>query len=333
MRADSMHHNWLVVFGYYQLLWLVWTASTSLVLRMAERYPPAWPPQVKGTLAHAALCTSLAAAYSAWAAFLLIVLAPFAPFRIPGRSFFSVAASLFYTNSYANVMAYVAIVAVAHALASRQRLAERERDAARLSALLSQAQLEALRRQLEPHFLFNALNGISGLVRTGHNDRAVQMISGLSAFLRDLLRASDAQQTSLAEEMERLNQYVELQRMRFPDRLRFEIDVPGELRGLSVPALLLQPVVENAIEHGIGRRREPGAISIRAGRSLSVVTMTVYNDGPSLAPGWEETATGIGIRNTRARLKHLYGEAATLELRNRASGVEAVIQFPAPAPS
>jgi two-component system LytT family sensor kinase len=332
MRAENMHHNWLVVFGYYQLLWLMWTVSTPVVIRLGRRYPPAWPPDWTGMFWHAALCTMLAAIYAAWETALLRTMNPYAPFRSDITPFVPMATTLFYRNSYANLTTYAAIVAIAHALDSRDRLAQREQDAARLGALLSEAQLNALRKQIEPHFLFNAMNGIAGLVRAGYNDRAVAMLAGLSVLLRSLLHASEAQMSSLGEEMERMSQYMEIQQMRFADRLQFEMDIPEELWSIPVPALVLQPVLENAIEHGINKRAGRGAISIRASRITNVLTVVIHNEGPLLASNWE-TSSGIGVRNTRARLKHLYGTEAAFELQNCAngtSGVDAIFRIPAP---
>src|SRR5262249_15042223 len=152
-----------------------------------------------------------------------------------------------------SVMLYAGILAVGLILESRLRLARQEAETARLSEQLSRAQLDALRRQIEPHFLFNSLNSIAGLIRDKQNDAAVTTIVRLSDFLRRVLADSSRQLVSLAEEVEFSERYLEIQKVRFAERLDLRVDVPVELRSAQVPSLLLQPMVENAVKHGIAK--------------------------------------------------------------------------------
>ena len=168
-------------------------------------------------------------------------------------------------------------------------------ETARLNEQLSKAQLNALRRQIEPHFLFNTLNAIAGLVRENRNDAAVSMIAELSDFLRRVVKDSDRQQVPLAEELEFARKYLDIQKARFAERLQFTVDVPTELLPAQVPSLILQPMVENAVKHGIARSGcRVAAIRIAASRSNGTLTLRVYNDGPSLPPDWKRASRKLG---------------------------------------
>jgi LytS/YehU family sensor histidine kinase len=155
------------------------------------------------------------------------------------------------------------------------------------------------------------------------------MIAGLSDFLRRVVEDSDRQQVPLEEELEFAQKYLDIQRVRFADRLRVSVDVPKELLPAQVPSLILQPMVENAVKHGIAKRVQGGAIRIAALRSDGMVTLSVYNDGPGLPPGWEKTHSGIGISNVRTRLQSLYGSEFKLSLKNQdPDGVEVSVSVP-----
>jgi len=225
---------------------------------------------------------------------------------------------------------YAAILAVSHMLDSRERLARQQSETARLNEQLSKAQLNALRKQIEPHFLFNTLNAIAGLVREERNDAAVSMIVHLSDFLRRVVQDSSRHQVPLAEELEFAQKYLEIEKVRFGERLQVSVDVARELFSAQVPSLILQPMVENAVKHGIAKRVQGGAIRIAASRCNCMLTLSVYNDGPSLPEGFLEQAnSGIGISNVRTRLQSLYGGAFKLDMKNKTpSGVEVTISVP-----
>jgi len=227
-----------------------------------------------------------------------------------------------------SVVAYFAILGLGMLLATMLELRERERDAARLAAQLSEAQVQALRMQLQPHFLFNALNAVMALVRDQETGAAVQGLSNLSELLRTTLR-DQSPCLPLSQELAFIERYLELERLRLGHRLRVEVDVPDALRDVSVPTFVLQPLVENAIKHGISVRREGGTIVIRARRDGDVLTLAVSNDGPppvALAGGLE----GVGLRNTRERLARMYGAAASSSLAPRPSGDGAVATLTIP---
>ncbi|MBV9179678.1 MAG: histidine kinase, partial [Acidobacteria bacterium] len=193
---------------------------------------------------------------------------------------------------------------------------------------LSIARLDALRKQIEPHFLFNTLNAVSALVRAGRGDDAITMIAGLSDFLRHTLECSSRQQVPLAEELEFAEKYLSIEKVRFAERLQLDLAVPLELYQAQVPSLILQPIVENAVKHGIAKRAQGGTIRIAACLDRGQVTLTVSNDGPPLLP-IDLSGSGIGNLNVRTRLKNLYGEAFEFTMRNgTAGGVEVAISVP-----
>ena len=217
---------------------------------------------------------------------------------------------------------------------SEKHLVVQQTETAQLSEQLSKAQLNALRRQIEPHFLFNSLHAIAGLVREEKTDAAVSMIAELSDFLRRVVEDSDRQEVPLGEELEFTQKYLDIQKVRFAERLKFSLDVPAELLSAQVPSLILQPMVENAVKHGISKRAQGGAVRIAAFRSSGTLTVSVSNDGPSLPAGWETNQMGVGMLNVRTRLRNLYGDAFSLRLRNREpEGVEASISVPFVAPA
>jgi LytS/YehU family sensor histidine kinase len=189
--------------------------------------------------------------------------------------------------------------------------------------------LDSLRRQVEPHFLFNSLNAIAGLIREGRSETAVTTIAGLSDFLRRVLEDSNRQEVSLSEEIEYLQKYLEIQKVRFAERLAVKVQVPSELLESQVPSLILQPMVENAIKHGIAKRAQGGEIRVSAVRLNGMLKLTVYNDGPALAAHSKNGRSGIGISNTRTRLQSLYGNSFELSLQNHGGhGVEAAVSVP-----
>jgi LytS/YehU family sensor histidine kinase len=197
--------------------------------------------------------------------------------------------------------------------------------------LLAQAELANLKAQLHPHFLFNALNAVSAYVRTDP-DVAAQVIARLGTLLRHALQHADTQEVSLAEELGIVAAYLDIEQVRFGDRLQVRWRVDPELLGGAVPHLLLQPLVENAIRHGLSGRSAPGTIEIHAAREGDTLRLTVRDDGDGLSataaqrPG---NSTGVGIANVRQRLRQLYGPAQQFDLRSaHPRGVEVTVAMP-----
>ena len=208
----------------------------------------------------------------------------------------------------------------------RQEEAERlEKRAQSLEAQLTEARLEALRMQLNPHFLFNTLHAVSTLVDRDPGG-VRRMIARLSELLRHVLDEEAPQEVPLSEEIDFLEDYLEIQSIRFQGDLDTEIDVPPELRDAQVPNLILQPVVENAIKHGASQVRGVGRIEVRGRREGERLVLTVEDNGPGLPASQED---GLGLRNVRARLEGLYGEKQALRLASTPEeGTRAVLEVP-----
>jgi two-component system LytT family sensor kinase len=328
MRGEGMHHAWVRLFWTCVVGWIPWALATPLVEFLGRRFPPGRLRPLSMWLPHLVACPTIGLIFCSWASWLEILFNPYAYPSGPG-SFRHLLFDKFYSGFLSSLVLYGMILAVSYVLDSRERLAYQQTETARLSELLSKAQLDALRRQIEPHFLFNTLNAVAGLVREGRNDAAVGMIAGLSDFLRRVLQGSTEQQVALGEEMEFAQKYLDIQKVRFAERLQLSVDVPRELYPAQVPSLILQPMVENAVKHGIAKRAQGGAIRIAASRCDGVLTLSVCNDGPSLPADWEMTRPGIGMSNVRTRLQSLYGDAFKLSMRNQdAGGVEVSVSLP-----
>jgi two-component system, LytTR family, sensor kinase len=328
MRAAGMHHAWIRLFFTLLLGWAPLAVATPLILLLGRRYPPLRPWAFTAWLVHLSACCTLCMVSGAWTAGFERILNPWA--NPSGSGLF---VRLFWFRFFGDLVSYLilyaAILGIGYALESRDRLARQQTETAQLSEQLSRAQLDSLRRQVEPHFLFNSLNAIAGLVREGRNEAAVTTIAGLSDFLRRVLEDSNRQEVSLSEEIEYLQKYLEIQKVRFAERLAVKVQVPSELLNIQVPSLILQPMVENAIKHGIAKRAQGGEIRVGAARCNGMLKLTVYNDGPSLVADRENVRWGIGISNTRTRLQSLYGESFELSLQNHGQhGVEAAVSVP-----
>jgi two-component system, LytTR family, sensor kinase len=328
MRAEGMRHFWIRLFFTLLFSWLPWALATPLVLRLVRRYPAAQWRRLSTWIAHLAACAAIGLVYAGWIAVWEEWLNPWA--LSPGPDpFAQLWLKKFDNGLLSYVILYGVILLVGSMLDSRERLARQQTETARLNEQLSQAQLDALRRQIEPHFLFNTLHAIAGLVREKRNDAAVDMIAGLSDFLRRVVEESGRQQVPLAEELDFAQKYLDIQKVRFAERLQVSVDVPIELFPAQVPSLILQPMVENAVKHGIAKRVQGGAIRIAASRSNGMLTLRVYNDGPGLPAGWEKTHTGVGISNVRTRLQNLYGDEFDLSMQNQEpGGVEVSVSVP-----
>jgi sensor histidine kinase YesM len=327
MRAGGHHHAWLSLFVTLLLSWLPWALASPLILQLGRRHPPelasalAWLP-------HVGVCAATGLVFSAWSAGLELLFNPWLQ-TPPPDSFLPLMLAKFINHAVSFPILYISIVAIGYVLDSRERLALQETETARINELLTRAQLDALRRQIEPHFLFNTLNGIAALVREARNDAAVDMIAKLSDLLRSVVECSTRHEVALAEEIGFLKKYLDIQKLRFDERLRLSMDIPQELLGAQVPSLVLQPIVENSIKHGIAKRAQGGRIRIAAFRSDQILMLNVYNDGPKLTPENETLQAGTGIFNLHTRLRSLYGSAFSLTMRNEdPSGVEVSISFP-----
>lgn len=218
-----------------------------------------------------------------------------------------------------NVIIYWSIVGVQHGVSYYRKFLERERlsaqlelRATQLESQLTQARLNTLKMQLHPHFLFNTLNAIVVLVRQHRDGEADKMLTNLSELLRQTLAAWETQEVPLRREIELINLYLDIQRVRFQGRLTVEMNLsPGTMNAL-VPSLVLQPLVENAVRHGVSKSSMPVRIELKSDLRDSLLEIQVCDDGPGVSG--EGSGNGVGLRNTRARLQQLYGERQSLRL-------------------
>ncbi|HEX8625935.1 MAG TPA: histidine kinase [Allosphingosinicella sp.] len=201
---------------------------------------------------------------------------------------------------------YIAISSATRLRAAERRAAGAERDA-------QEAQLRALRYQVNPHFLFNTLNSLSSLVMARRDEEAEAMIVNLSAFFRSSLALDPSEDITLAQEIEFQQLYLDIEKLRFPRRLDVRIEVPAELRSARVPPLILQPLVENAIKHGVARTAEPVRLTVAASEEDSRLILTVDNDRGPADPAKGEHGTGVGLVNVCERLAARFGAEATCE--------------------
>jgi two-component sensor histidine kinase len=326
--------SWLIVFAGWSALVIVFAVSSSLTYALTYQ-PPRW----RYTLAMAATEWYVWAAFTplvAWlsrrfrlsrqqwwralilaalgipAAFVKVTLTRILRGAIGGGEYFQI------TDLVTQYLIYWAIVIAVHVWQYHRRAQERELRTSQLEALLAQTRLQMLSMQLQPHFLFNTLNTIAELVHQ-QPEAAEDMIGRLSQLLRQTLHAGAVDRVPLARELELLQQYIEIQRARFGDRLHVEVIADDAALVALVPSLLLQPLVENSIKHGIGARAGPGYIEIAAGRTADRLWIEVRDDGGGLREG--PVREGVGLANGRSRLQALYGrDAVRLDVIGRPSG-------------
>jgi two-component system, LytTR family, sensor kinase len=212
---------------------------------------------------------------------------------------------------------YFAVLGCVYAFTYYREARERETQQALLAAQLAEANLSALRMQLHPHFLFNSLNAITVLVRDERIREAARMLELLSGLLRQVLQSEKRQVVTLNEEIQFIEQYLAIEQVRFSDRLQVTWSISDNTRDALVPEFILQPLVENAIRHGIAKRAEAGIVEIVARVDEQQLVLSVVDNGPGYRP---DTGGGVGLRNTRTRLETMFGSAAELRVYTRAEG-------------
>jgi hypothetical protein len=325
--AEGKRHAWLPLFATELATWLPWALATPWVIHLARRYPVIRGTTVRTVAVHFAAFFAISAVAEAWSATLQVLFNPWGNRRPP--TFWDTWSTTLLYQVLIFVIAYALILTITYLVDSREKVARQMTETARLNEELSKAQLAALRGQMEPHFMFNTLNSIAGLVRDQCNDAAVRMIVGLSEFLRRASENSHRPQVTLAEEVEYLQRYIDIQKVRFGERLRVSVDVPADLLDVLVPNLLLQPLVENAIKHGVGKRIAGGTIRVAGARRDGRLCLSVYNDGASLPSDAQTQGAGVGLGNLRTRLQILHGDASELRMtRVGEDGVEVVVTLP-----
>jgi len=313
-RPDNFWHEFLVA----STEWYVWAALTPLVLFLCRRFRIAsqnWPRAVLLHLVAGIVISFLQLAIQVRLNFIVNpgykmtywrVLYFFATFKL-----------------HMNLLTYWVIVALNHGVYYYEQSRARELAWSRMEADLANAQLQVLNMQLHPHFLFNTLHSISTLI-SDDPQAARQMVLKLSDLLRASLNKIDQPEVPLHQELELLECYISIEQTRFKDRLIIEKEVHASALACAVPTMILQPLVENAVRHGIGKHRQADRIAIVAQRTNGRLLLEVRNCVGSVENGGPAPVRGIGLANTRARLEQLYGSQYSFEIANRESGGVAV---------
>lgn len=306
----------------------MWAVMSPAVIALARRYPIQRPLAARRTFLH--LLASVGFSLAILLVFTALTLASGLGHSFMKMSIWGVLVPGFVSGIHLSVFKYWALVGVYHGLRYQNAYIERDRRAAALERRASElktasrhAQLHALKAQIEPHFLFNALNTIMVLVRQESESEAAEMLDRLRQLLARVFRDANTQEVPLDRELENLRQYLAIEQVRFGDRLRIEISAAPDLRDAAVAYLCLQPIVENAIHHGVARSSAAVTIRVSAERHRDALKLQVEDDGPGrrLFEHFDAPVRwGIGLTNTLARLRQLYGDAATLEVEHLPQG-------------
>jgi two-component system LytT family sensor kinase len=331
VRSEGMGHSFLKVFSWGILIWVAWAPLTPAMIGLARRFSLVGSSWKRSLPVHIPAFLLFSALHSAAATAITLTIKPWDNMGSSPTTFWPRFLSRMQGSFGADLLIYGAVVGVCYAIDYYRKYREREFVASQLETQLAQAQLDSLRMQLHPHFLFNTLNGIVGLVRDNKNQAAVTMLVGLSDLLRHALERSDQQEVELKEELSFIKLYLSIQQMRFSDRLQIDFDIEPVTTKALVPNLLLQPLVENALRHGIGQSAEVGCIRIEAKKESASLSISVSDNGTGLPGNWQlKSSRGIGLANTIARLQQLYGDNYRFDIHNRDSGgveVEIVVPF------
>lgn len=293
--------------------WLLYGLLTPAVFVVARRFPLGRGRTLAHLPVHILASVVLCAA---WAGMGLLL--QWALFPAQGAPPLRGSLGWFFTSLPFGVAVYFAVLGVEHAVRHFLEARERETQAARLSAQLAEARLGALRMQLQPHFLFNALNALSVVIRDHDTQTADRMIEQLGQLLRRVTRQHSGEEVPLSEELDFVRQYLALEEVRFSDRLVPVISCERGVENAAVPEFILQPLVENAIRHGLARRSEATRVEVTAHRDGQLLVLSVADDGPGPDP--RHDGGGIGLANARARLQTLYGTRGSLVLGAREGG-------------
>lgn len=322
-ECQSVTHLPSLMYG--AVLWLWWGCIASAIWKIGQRRPLVSSLSPKAIVVHVAAGSALGIAH--------LLLLESLCFAVEGwqahTTAFSIWTSLLYVNRLGiEILLYGFVFGIAGIIQFQIRA---QRDAIKsleLQKQLSAAHLRALQMQVEPHFLFNTLNAITTLVETGRQKQAAEMLSHLNAILKSTLKRTTPEKVPLSQELENVENYLAIEQVRFADRLRVEIKVePGALDGL-VPCFLLQPIVENAIRHGIAHCENEGLVEASAKREGTSLHLRVRDSGPGVG-GNSQSGHGIGLRNTRERLAHFYQDEYAMRAQPLdAGGFEVAIRIP-----
>jgi two-component system LytT family sensor kinase len=304
--------------------WWVWALATPLIVTLGRRFVLTRRPWL-GVPIHLVANAAIASAE-------LVVYIQCG--RLVGEDMFLAPVTelvpwMLLKNAFLEVMIYWGVIAADAGLAYQRRYREAALRQSQLEARLVEAQLDALKMQLHPHFLFNTINAIAVLIRKGETASALHMLGGMSELLRRSLSSLKVEHVSLRNELEFIQRYLDIETTRFPDRLKVSLAIEPGAEHARVPVMLLQPIVENAIKHGIAPRIRGGTIAIAARITGDRLRIEVRDDGVGLAAVSPTAGQGVGLSHVRKRLAQLYGEASRFSLEpNEPSGAIAIVELP-----
>jgi two-component system LytT family sensor kinase len=318
LASRGPHAGLYITLKHFLLDYWIWAALTPLIFRICRLLPFRVGQLISVTAAHLGFCILLSGVHAAFAQ-LLGLPVPFS------RTFHGpVLAGRFIWTFYSDVWMYCGAAGVWNLLEYHKKVKERETRAAQLQVQLTEARLQALRNQLQPHFLFNTLNSISALIQDDA-ETAEDMLADLSFMLRAVLEGSTTQEIPLSRELELLNAYFRIQLRRF-DKLSVGMQIDEDTMDALAPCLLLQPLVENAIRHGIAPLSRPANIWVRSRCQGGRLLLEVADDGKGLPREYRE---GIGLTNTRERLRQIYDAEQSFSMDRRPEGgVTVTIEIP-----
>jgi signal transduction histidine kinase len=328
----SHGHSFVRLFTWQWGSWVFWGLVSPLVMSVGGRLTIDRP--IRRRLVGALMLgPALIVAHAALTAILTVTIQPFSPVVTPRSviaTFIGQSPSLFVMDT----LIYSVLVIGGSAYYGHQRARHHLLRESRLEAQLARAQLEALRLEIQPHFLFNTLNSIAALIRLRQHDGALKMLLGLSDMMRSTIERPKHQLVTLSSEIEFVKRYVDLQHARFADRLQVQYEIEERCHEVTVPTFLLQPLVENALRHGAAPRATTCHIQIGACADADRLRLWVKDDGVGLPRGFDLARdAGTGLSNTRSRLAQLYGAAASFDVRaGEAAGtiVEIAVPFSPP---
>jgi len=315
--------------------WSPWILLVPMIVRAAQLFPVDKQKWLRSLLIHAGLCIVFSLVHLTLYVSVAHILGGGLWLKVaetPGESFFATLYRLytspFQVNFRLRLLIYAVTVLVSLTLDYYDRLQRRELELTKLEKQLADAQLQALKMQLHPHFLFNTLNSVSALMYKDTN-AAEEMIQKLENFLHMTLESSSSQEVTLQKELDFLSYYLQIEQIRFQDRLAVQLSIDPATLDARVPNLIMQPIVENAIRHGVATRAGQGRIEIRANRTNGVIQLQVQDNGPGLDTENNEIHEGVGLSNTRLRLQQIYGETYRFDLTNApGGGVIATVELP-----
>lgn len=307
---------------------LLWACMAPAVLWLRTKVPLSLGYWVGGIAFHAILSFVIMAGYYLFRVGYLLVAE-----GEPLTDFWSTAIDNFFGRNLIDMVFYWGVMGCGFSFELYRKYKNEQVKAAQLESRLIETELKVLRQQMHPHFLFNTMNTIAVLVREQRNDEAVNLIARFSTLLRMSLEGARVHEVTLRQEMDFLARYIEIQQVRFADRLNVRTTISLDALEVRIPNLLLQPIVENAILHGVAPKNAPGTVEVTAEVRDGRLHLRVSDDGPGFAPGGPGRGReGIGLANTRERLSKIYGARSELRLQSEpGKGTTVTIILPCPA--